>query len=514
MKSLLKKIGKKKIIISSLILLAFILVSSPLFSKYRLLVVNQISYLLMEKKSSGEIGSGSASIGEDASNLEIGKLGEISVSASFVAPEEENSNLSDEFQVLAPEQEQAEQVAEKQDTGTSNYDEQCDLKETENNKIYSFVSYGRDASKSALLHWISEGGEDDYVCLRNGDESRFKKIIRGESVIDGLFHTLALGDLAPGTDYDYRIISENGMKEGTFRTGYLGRGGFHFVFLGHTRENDFPVSENDDAYFDKEPLYAEMISNIIKHKEIDFVLHGGDMTRNSTLLEIKRDIFKQFDGLIEKYPFMITRGNHEAIEFIQKLLGHDSFYSFNYQGVYFLSIDTNRIFDAAKKAWVKRKLKRARGKSELIVVYSHHNPYIIHSGPRPEELKDYLDDIFSETRPDLVLAGDGNAYERHIVDGITHVSVGQGAAIFQAGNNTPEKYYNYDEGQTSKILDDGMYDITGQYYLLVAVKGNSLELRAYNGKEEIIDEYSIRPCSPKEPSKDNWCKEQYDNDTQ
>jgi hypothetical protein len=216
-------------------------------------------------------------------------------------------------------------------------------------------------------------------------------------------HVVTVGGLTPDTSYSYRWESDGrigGAAE--FRTPPATSQHFSFGVIG-----DFGI-----------PTPASKANlRRLAHDRIDFAITTGDNAQlHAEETEYRNYVIEPLRALIAHRPFWPSIGNHDY-ENLHNYLRYfalpapERYYSFNYGGVLFLSLDSNH-YDAAQKAWMRARLASpARCK----VAFFHHPLWS--SGPGyhnrvRHRRREKIASILERGGVDLVLNGHVQNYER------------------------------------------------------------------------------------------------------
>lgn len=171
-----------------------------------------------------------------------------------------------------------------------------------------------------------------------------------------------------------------------------------------------------------------------------WIMLGDNAYYSGTTREFDRNLFQVFPTLFRSRVLWSTVGNHDiddGQEAFYRLLsfprkaeaggvqsGTEAYYSFHYNNVHFISLDSVMNPDSTEmRDWLNRDLVVASNKQGIdwIVVYFHHAPYTkgTHDSDDPNEYLDRIrkmrqnfTPIFDQFGVDLVLGGHSHVYER------------------------------------------------------------------------------------------------------
>lgn len=168
------------------------------------------------------------------------------------------------------------------------------------------------------------------------------------------------------------------------------------------------------------------VCSINERTDIDFVVHGGDMTDWSLRdeFERQRDILQ---GL--KVPYVVLIGNHDCLvtgEIVYRKLFGDPHFAFTAGDVRFVCANTNALeYNAAKPVpdfdFLERELVNFPATARRTVA-------LMHAAPHSEQLYGEKADRYHATMrrfPNLLVAihGHGHSYEIHDIfdDGLLYI---------------------------------------------------------------------------------------------
>jgi len=187
-----------------------------------------------------------------------------------------------------------------------------------------------------------------------------------------------LRDLASGRSYQYRVrVDGEILKDGvSFRT--AGPGPFTFLVFG-----DSGTGSEEQAALARQ-MFAE--------DEAALVLHTGDLSQDDGSLDrMEAHYFAVYAPLMSRVPFFPTLGNHDygtdlaaPYLFVHVLPVADAppahaerYYSFDWGGAHFVSLDSNLLIHPEMTTWMLAWLERDLQKTRRFwkVVFFHHPPF-------------------------------------------------------------------------------------------------------------------------------------------
>lgn len=261
-----------------------------------------------------------------------------------------------------------------------------------------------DPSASRTLMWQAE-----EPLAQPGVEYRLKgqEEIRGLSAQEDFFtddgvenyqYMAKLAGLEPGTDYEYRLVSENGAGEWhDLQT--AGAGDFSCLI--------FPDSQSSD-YSDWEKLAQGAAQ---RNPGVAFFINMGDIVDNGEDHTQWQSWFYGVDGIIDRMPFVPLMGNHETYDqqwkvrlpeaYLRYFAVPDNgsrdfgryYYSFDYGSVHFMALnsqweETEGFKPGLKEEqlrWLEEEARASRKKWKIVLIHKDVLQYRIHNRPERQE---------------------------------------------------------------------------------------------------------------------------------
>jgi hypothetical protein len=171
--------------------------------------------------------------------------------------------------------------------------------------------------------------------------------------------------------------------------------------------------------------------------------------------------------------------------------GSESYYSFNYGNIHFVSLDSDRYDDSTFKAsnvrfgegspqlaWLKRDLTAAQNNASItwVIAYWHHPPYTkgTHDSDTEKQLRDVrmnLLPVLEQFNVDLVMCGHSHVYERsgllkgHYGDELTfdasqHIIASTKTGI-SSGTNTADQKSYFVKNRKATVNEGTIYVVNG-----------------------------------------------------
>jgi hypothetical protein len=248
----------------------------------------------------------------------------------------------------------------------------------------------------------------------------------------GYINTVLLYNLSPGTTYYYQVGSD--------------LTGWSSVFSFTTESNDSRTKVTRIAYIgdmgtQNSTNTMNALSKLVANKQIDWILHNGDISYADGFQQRWDIFFRQFQSSVANIPYMVTLGNHEigviaalnlSVGYVHRFtlpgpfsisLDYENlYYSWNYGNIHFLSIDTESILDIAylspkQLAWIEQDLASVdRTVYPWVIVYGHRPLYC--SGTSSDctemafDLRAGLEELLYKYNVNILLSAHRHNYER------------------------------------------------------------------------------------------------------
>ncbi|GAB3882053.1 hypothetical protein GCM10028825_04180 [Spirosoma agri] len=326
-------------------------------------------------------------------------------------------------------------------------------------------------------------------------------------------HEVTLTGLTPNTKYYYSIGTASATLQGSDQHYF-----YTFPKEGTAKKTriwslgDF--GNHSARQFNVKNAFKNYVQSI-GDPYIDLWLWLGDNAYNRGLdKEYQANVFSADTGysgdrFMKQTPIFATPGNHDyagnnnlrvslAIPYYQVIShptnaeaggvpsGSESFYSFTYGNIHFVSLDSDRYDDSTFKAanlrfgeaspqiaWLKRDLAAAQTNPNItwIVAYWHHPPYTkgTHDSDTEKQLRDVrmnLLPVLEQYNVDLVMCGHSHVYER---SGLLKGHYGD-AASFDArvhtnspapAGNSSKNVSNFVKNRKASVNEGTIYVVNG-----------------------------------------------------
>ncbi len=292
-------------------------------------------------------------------------------------------------------------------------------------------------------------------------------------------------ELEPNSTYSYKVGSESGevSEIGTFKTS--GESGDPFKFVHYTDTQNAFWNENvrNEASFG-----ANTLMNALETAgDADFVLHTGDVVETAEVEDEWVDLFGQSQPYFMQAAMAVASGNHDEYalnygdepltekfnEHVNVPAANDeidggSYYSFDYNGVHFVTLNTNdnesednpegKAIGEEQMQWIREDVEAARDNGAEWIVLNYHKPLYSKSyhslqDEDVQKVREELTALIDELDIDLALQGHDHVISR--THSLTHVP-------------TEENFSNAEDVETF-VGDNGveyMEDPDGTVYVL------------------------------------------------
>ena len=222
---------------------------------------------------------------------------------------------------------------------------------------------------------------------------------------------------------------------------YAARKDFNFVILGDRTGGHVPG------------VYGEIVDEV-NLLGPDVVVTVGDQiegyTEDVPTLEAEWDEYWEIAGKLEA-PLYLCPGNHDILNDVmleewKKRTYVDPCYSFDYEGVHFVFLDTGRwgtseewLAESGYREWLEKNL--AKHKKDRMTIVIHHIPFWYETLADGEP--DPLHDIFVANGVDAVFNGHYHIYAAAEFDGIPYTIVGSSGGGMDEEAEYRGAFYHY-----------------------------------------------------------------------
>ena len=323
--------------------------------------------------------------------------------------------------------------------------------------------YGQGPRPNQWVHSTAEKVE--YETATTGGQADQKT---------AFIHKGWLQDLKPSCTYNYCVAGAGVLSEMyEFRTTPKDASEVTFVVYGDSRTN---------------PQTHRKLVELMKEKELDFIVHTGDLvTKGDRYEQWGPQFFAPIKGLAENIPFYIAKGNHEGSggNFERLLIppGQDNNFSFDYGPVHYLCVDnvSRGMSTEERLGLIVADAINSKARWKFV---SFHVPSLNFGGHRSDwGYPDALPTL-AKAGVDFVMTGHSHQYERFRpvapppgTDGsyVTYVTTGGGGAPLR--DIEPTVYHAYAE----KV----------NHFCVFHIKGNRLTMHAIDIQGRVLDHFEV-----------------------
>lgn len=324
--------------------------------------------------------------------------------------------------------------------------------------------------------------------------------------ITSAFHSVTFDNLLPDTTYAYRVgDGKKHMSEWFhFTTAKDGFAPFSFVYVG-------------DAQNGILSHWSRLIRQSFKSKpDMNFLLHAGDLINTAHMDAEWGQWFKALGWIHGSVPAVAIPGNHEyglvgpkeedkrvlSIQWKQQFEFpivnslpdslHETAYSFEYQGVLFVALNSISKVDQQTK-WLKSVLKKSKHQWKVV---AFHYPIFASATDRDNlKLRSAWKPLFDEFNVDLVIQGHDHTYARghtkklkagsqkNYVKSI-YVNSVSGSKMYEVKPERWNKYENED------IVMDRMAENT-QLFQAISVEHRKISYQAITATGKVYDSFTL-----------------------
>lgn len=245
--------------------------------------------------------------------------------------------------------------------------------------------------------------------------------------------------LKPDTEYFYQAGSSTGGKSevGSFRTADKDQDKFTFLQYTDTQNAYWNQNLIDEAAFGADTLRRALETA----PDSEFVIHSGDIVEVAEVEDEWVDLFGKSKDSFLKTTLAPAPGNHDEYglnyneKFLTKFNDHfnvpsegkidgGSYYSYDYNGVHFVNLNTNdyknddnKAVGDEQQAWIKKDVQDARARGAQWVVLNYHKPIFSKSyhslqDKDVQNVKDELMKLIDELDIDIALQGHDHVLSR------------------------------------------------------------------------------------------------------
>ncbi|MCH7415264.1 metallophosphoesterase family protein [Belliella sp. R4-6] len=298
-------------------------------------------------------------------------------------------------------------------------------------------------------------------------------------------NTFRLNSLLPNTEYEYRIMTENGGSSDifSFKTAPCITEDFSFLWFGDMH-NDMKTGE----------MYQKAMDNF---PESAFVLNSGDLVGTGLYRNDWDQLFGSLGNAPAKKPFMAVPGNHDSQDGLGAWMFREMFdypkngpnktfeeftYHFFYSNTLFLMMD-GTLPIKEQKSWLEQTLKNHPATWKILTV---HFPLFNSKEPYEDIQREWLPTL-EKYGIDLVFSEHFHYYMRSKPLHEFYDSKHQ--TVFVHSASTKGKGYEGEENRGNfaaiELPNDYMYQ-------KIDISSNSLKFQAFDFNGKLLDSFQIK----------------------
>ncbi|MBX7256498.1 MAG: metallophosphoesterase family protein [Candidatus Hydrogenedentes bacterium] len=312
--------------------------------------------------------------------------------------------------------------------------------------------------------------------------------------------------LNPATQYCYRVGDGTSWSEwNVFRTAEASAAPFKFLYLG-------------DVQNDIRSMCTRAMRKAYQHApDAALALFAGDLVTDGWDDNLWSEFAYATSVLSQTMPCLPTPGNHDTktkTPMTYPYGAHPAYhahfklpengpentpglkqeaYFVDYQGVRFISLNTNAFEDDAPQEVQKAQLRwfeklLAENPNRWTIVTHHHPIYSVSEGRDNEYLRGLLRPLYDKYRVDLVLQGHDHAYGRtHKVAGDKIVGASDPGTVYVVSVSGPKQY------EVGPKFGDLMAKTAGhmQLYQVVEVSSDRLAMDTFGIDGQRLDGFQL-----------------------
>lgn len=354
--------------------------------------------------------------------------------------------------------------------------------------VFTKGPYVQDlTSAAATVKWETTAPPDSSVLYKKTGDADWASVANAPARI---LHEARLENLAPGTEYQYRVEFRSSQAGGvdsdevTFRTPAEKPESVRFVVYGDTRS--------------RPEGHARVVAAILERRRgrIDFVVHTGDLIADGNRYSRwGPEFFVPIRELAASIPVYPVLGNHEGNSEnyfdLFALPGNERFYSRRFGPAHIWFLDSSWQLEPGSEQyeWFVSDIAASDAPWKFVVF---HYP-VFSSGPHGALRKDgtpveapirhlwkHYVPLFEEHGVAMIFSGHDHVYERSEKGGVCYVtSGGGGAPLYEAQQNTGRN-------PRSKVLVT-----TKHHYCVIEADADSVEMFVFAPDGTLLDKVEL-----------------------
>lgn len=315
---------------------------------------------------------------------------------------------------------------------------------------------------------------------------------------------LAIQGLTPGVEY--RALVGLKQTDGSYKQpAFLNSSWGSVRFRPQSTQMPLRVGVLGDASFG-DSATEELVQRMTSYN-LDFAIHTGDVVglieeNNGPVEAYALKFYKTLSPLLHRMPVYTIIGNHdydfparwqesffyyyafpsfpEPLFSASQKQGDNQYYTFAYQGVQFMMLDSQVFFGVegreAEQAWMTERLADTRFRFTIPVL---HVPPYFSGSIHPDDglaVRQFWSPLFAAAHTPLALSGHSHHYERLVADGVTYIVSGGGSAtLYPAG----------------EILPQSQVFASRTHFVLLEIYDDRIELSAISKDGDVLDRATI-----------------------
>ncbi len=291
----------------------------------------------------------------------------------------------------------------------------------------------------AVLFWHTSQECDGKVLYGTKQDALNESATQEEDNL--LVHEIKLTNLKVDTKYFYKVQSCNKeSKVHSFHTAPRPGAAIRFVVTGDSR------SDPD--------TYETVIESILPYNPYLFINTGDVVTDGKYEDQWYDEFLLPMRKLASEVPVYVSIGNHEGnakyfYDFLsypnplkEEKKGWETFYSFTYGNVFFLFIDTNKMYfpildvETEFSKWIEEQVASEEAQAATWRIAVGHEPGFSESWDEggcnnydgTTAIKEWFIPLLAENKFHVYFAGHTHAYERGMKDGVVQIIAGGGGS--------------------------------------------------------------------------------------
>lgn len=292
-------------------------------------------------------------------------------------------------------------------------------------------------------------------------------------------HRFRLTSLKQGNEYEYYITEADGDR----------------LTLTYTFQTEKDVTADDPLRVAVVGDYGSFSTDEFRVVtqmmwwDPDLIITTGDNAYDSgTLSEFATNVFKPYQPLLAEVPMYASMGNHdyyteegapmkEIFELPQANSGTEDYYSFNYDNIHFVALNTNLDYSVGSDqyTWLQEDLENADQRWKI--VYFHHPVFSSGEHGSTPDMDSILAPLFSANDVDVVFNGHDHNYERNQkVNGVLYVVTGGGGKSL---------YDQLTENEYSEVF------VSEYHFVGLTIDNSEMKLKAIDKRGYVFDEKKL-----------------------